>query len=77
MLDWALNLQFNHAKTCTSGQLYVVKENRKAQGLLSTIVFNCTMCSAIFEFHTENHNKTVSDINYGAVWGTLSTGKYL
>lgn len=32
------------------------------------------MCAPEYKYYTEDPNKTKSKINYGAVWGTLSTG---
>lgn len=74
VLKWAVNLQYEHSKICTGGQLYIKKEITKNKGLTSSIIFNCTQCDAIIQHDTEDPNKPVSEINYGAVWGAMATG---
>lgn len=74
VLNWAITLQYEHSKICSGGRLYIHKEVRKHKGLTSAVIFNCTQCSAIIQHETENPNKPVSEINYGAVWGTMATG---
>uniref|UniRef100_A0A6P7FK81 Uncharacterized protein LOC114331126 n=1 Tax=Diabrotica virgifera virgifera TaxID=50390 RepID=A0A6P7FK81_DIAVI len=71
VLQWALNLQFAHSKVCTMGNLHIVDEKQK--GLVSTVVLLCNMCGYKTEKSTENPSEQ-SAVNYGAVWGTLSTG---
>jgi hypothetical protein len=43
VLQWSIDLQYNHSKICTYGKVYVHKDKRKNKGLVSTIVFKCTM----------------------------------
>lgn len=74
VLSWSIKLQYEHSQKCTSGRLYVDKEIRKNLGLVSRIVFKCTMCSSISEYFTEDPKRKKSTINYGAVWGTMATG---
>lgn len=74
VLNWSVNLQYEHSKICTSGRLVVKEEIRWGTGLVSKIIFKCTMCPKEYTYFTEDPNKQVSKINYGAVWGTLSTG---
>lgn len=74
VLDWAMKLQYEHSKICTLGRLSIMEEIRKSMGLVSTIVFHCSMCPRRYTFNTENPERPVSLINTGAVWGTLATG---
>lgn len=74
VLKWSLNLQYNHSKICTGGQLYIKDEERLGLGLVSCIIFKCTMCPKEYKYYTENPESKHSKINTGAVWGTLSTG---
>lgn len=74
ILSWAIKLQYDHSKICTCGEIYVQKEISKDMGLTSCIIFACTQCDVIIRRYTENPQKTVSEINYGAVWGTMATG---
>lgn len=69
-----MNLQYNHSKICTLGQIYIKSEVRQNHGLVSKIVFGCTMCQKVYTFETENPDRHVSLINTGAVWGIMSTG---
>lgn len=73
VLDWALELQYKHSKFCTLGRICTKKEIRKS-GLVSTIIFNCTVCDKEYRCDTENPERPVSLINTGAVWGTLASG---
>ncbi|VEN51461.1 unnamed protein product, partial [Callosobruchus maculatus] len=73
VLQWAIDLQVQHSKTCTVGKLKIKEENRLNLGLVSCITFKCNYCDVEIKKYTENPN-VKSPINYGAVWGTLSTG---
>ncbi|XP_072375407.1 uncharacterized protein [Diabrotica undecimpunctata] len=53
------------------GNLQIIDEKHK--GLVSTVILLCNMCGYKTEKSTENPCEQ-STINYGAVWGTLSTG---
>ncbi|KAJ8909803.1 hypothetical protein NQ315_015323 [Exocentrus adspersus] len=72
VLNWALDLQVRHSKICTTGMLHVISEERF--GLVSKVVFKCNLCEYETSKYTENPTKKKSRINYGVVWGTLSTG---
>lgn len=74
VLKWAMRLQYDHSKTCTGGLLYASNEIRRGLGLVSHIVFNCTMCDVEIIKSTENPALPKSVINNGAVWGALGTG---
>lgn len=72
VLKWAIQMQYFHSKKCT-GLLIPTKEESKGHGLFRHIHFKCTACNVETVRATENPNKT-SDLNVGAVWGTLATG---
>lgn len=74
VLQWAMRLQYEHSKICTLGKILLIEEIRKGHGLVSWLVFECTVCLKKYRFSTENPNKKSSTINTGAVWGTLATG---
>lgn len=74
VLKWAIVLQYNHSKKCTGGMLYIHKGLRRGLGLISHILFKCTMCDEEILKSTEDPNLRNSVINNGAVWGTLATG---
>lgn len=74
VLEWAINLQYNHSKTCTLGKLSIKEEIRRGKGLASTIIFECNSCTATYQFDTEDPKREKSLITVGAVWGTLASG---
>lgn len=74
VLNWAIKLQYDHSKKCTFGMMTLKEEKRRGKGLVSTIVFQCSVCDEIVFFYTENPKRKRSPINKGAVWGTLATG---
>lgn len=73
VLSWAVPLQHDHSKKC-EGRLYLSREHSRGLGLARRMQFSCTVCSDKLEFATERPENKVSLMNYGAVWGTLSTG---
>ncbi|KAJ8973884.1 hypothetical protein NQ317_019297 [Molorchus minor] len=72
VLKWALSLQAEHSKICSTGNMQLVRENRF--GLVSQLHFRCNVCNYEAIKHTEDPENIKSKINYGAVWGTLATG---
>lgn len=48
--------------------------NERHTGLISILTFKCDVCGIIEECSTEDLKIEKSPLNYGAVWGTLSTG---
>nr|CAH7733841.1 unnamed protein product [Callosobruchus chinensis] len=73
VLQWALDLQVQHSRTCTVGRLKIKDESRFNLGLASCITFKCNYCDIEIKKYTEDPDLK-SNINYGAVWGALSTG---
>jgi len=71
LLSWAMTLQVEHSKRCTSGTL--ILESEKRVGLTSKFIFVCNTCEAKIVKCSEDPNKK-SVVNYGAVWGTLTNG---
>lgn len=74
LLNWAIRIQYNHAKSCTGGLLYPSREITRGLGLISHIEFKCNACDIEIVKATEDPNFKQSVINTGAVWGTLATG---
>lgn len=73
VLDWALSLQTNHNQICTGGRIYL--SNEVKNGLESTLIFKCSMCSKIIEKTTDvPSKKNKSSKNIGAVWGIMISG---
>jgi len=72
VLDWAMTLQLEHNRHCTSGRLLF--KNEKLFGFVSVLQFECNICHCLIEKRTENPSHEKSFVNYGAVWGTLSSG---
>lgn len=72
VLKWAIQMQFFHSKKC-SGVLIPHKEESKGHGLVRYIHFKCTACE-VETVHTTEDPKNSSELNIGAVWGTLATG---
>lgn len=67
-------LQVEHAKICSTGQMRIIGEERAGLGLGSRIVFSCNICNFTTIQLTEKPTSSGSKLNLGAVWGTLSTG---
>lgn len=73
VLHWALALQPDHSRICTSGKLYLYNETR--EGLVSKLEFQCTMCSkSIIKSTEELPPNKCSQLNNGVVWGTITSG---
>ncbi|VEN45362.1 unnamed protein product [Callosobruchus maculatus] len=56
VLQWAIDLQVQHSKTCTVGKLKIKEENRLNLGLVSCITFKCNYCDVEIKKYTENPN---------------------
>lgn len=77
VLNTVLQLQYDHLKICKQGKLFIKNQTQRGMGLISRVNLQCHHCSQIFEFQTENPfsgNDKVSEINSGAVFGTMATG---
>lgn len=69
VLDWAIDLNYEHFKVCTGGKMKPISEVRV--GLVSTVVFRCDFCMKVQKFSTENPKS--STLNKSFVFGTLSS----
>lgn len=72
VLKWSIQMQFFHSKKCR-GLFIPFKEESRGHGLVRHLHFKCTMCQDVTIRATEDP-KNGSEINIGAVWGTLATG---
>lgn len=72
VLEWALPFQQEHSKIC-NGRIVLKTEDRIGMGLDTFLIFGCTVCQQTFRKYSADPKKK-SEVNYGFVWGTLSTG---
>lgn len=73
ILQWAIPFQQDHSQSCKDGRILLKSEDRVGMGLDTCLIFGCTVCEKTFRKYSADPMKK-SGVNYGFVWGTLSTG---